>query len=102
MLWELLIAIGSLMFVISAVQSARAAKAGSGGFALVVALGLVFAVLYEWAAHKFADVFDDRKNRWSASAQRWSLRCLYIVPVLFLPLPALVSEYVSTELLRLR
>jgi hypothetical protein len=61
MLWELLVAIGSVMFVVSAVQSARHANTGPGGFALVVAVGLIFAVVYEWAAHKFADALDDRK-----------------------------------------
>ena len=102
MLWELLVAIGSVMFVVSAVQSARHANTGPGGFALVVAVGLIFAVAYEWAAHEFARAFDDRKNRWSASAQSWWLRGLYIGPVLFLPLAALLGEYASLNILRLR
>jgi hypothetical protein len=102
MLWELLVAIGSVMFVVSAVQSARHANTGPGGFALVVAVGLIFAVVYELAAHKFADALDDRKNRWSESAQRWCLRGLYLGPVLFLPFAALLGEYVTLNLLRLR
>ena len=52
MLWELLVAIGSVMFVVAAVQSARHENVGRGGFALVVSVGLIFAVAYEWAAHK--------------------------------------------------
>ena len=102
MLWELLVAIGSVMFVVSAVQSARHASAGPGGFALVVAVGLILAVVYEWAAHNFTDAIDDRKNHWSESGQRWCLRGLYIGPVLFLPFAAILGEYVSLSLLRLR
>lgn len=70
MLWELLVGIGSVMFLVSAVQSARHANTGPGGFALVVAVGLVFAVAYELAAHKFDHVLDDGKSRWSDSAQK--------------------------------
>ncbi len=102
MLWELLVAIGSVTFVVSAVQSARYANTGPGGFALLVAVGLILAVVYEWAAHKFADAIDDRKNQWSESAQRWCLRGLYMGPVLFLPFAALLGEYLSLNLLRLR
>jgi len=102
MLWELLVAIGSAMFVVSAVQSARYANTGPRGFALVVAVGLILAVVYEWVAHKFADAIDHRKDRWSESARRWCLRGLYIGPVLFLPFAAALGEYVSLNLLRLR
>jgi hypothetical protein len=102
MLWELLVAIGSAMFVVVAVQSARHSNTGPGGFVLVVAVGLALAVAYEWVAHKFADVFDKSKSCWSESAQKWCLRGLYIGPVLFLPFPALLGEYVSLKLLRLR
>jgi hypothetical protein len=83
------------MFVASAVQSARHATTGPVGFMLVIAVGLIFAVVYEWAAHKFANALDKHKNRWSESAQKWCLRGLYIGPVLFLPFAALLGEYVS-------
>jgi hypothetical protein len=102
MLWELLVAIGSVMFLVAGVQSARQVNAGPGGVALVVSIGILFALAYEWAAHKCADVFDNSKNRWTESAQKWGLRVMYFAPVLFLPFAALLGEYVSLTLLRLR
>jgi len=102
MLWELLVLAGSVTLVASGVQSARHTNTGPGGFALVVAVGLIFAVAYELAAHKLADALDGHKDHWSESAQRWCLRGLFTGLVLFLPLAALIGDYVSRALLRLQ
>jgi hypothetical protein len=78
MLWTLLTAISSGTFIISAVATAKGAKAGFGGYGLAIIIGLALAVSNAWALEQVGAVAHDRSKRTSEKLREWWLGTLYV------------------------
>jgi hypothetical protein len=59
MLFTLLTAMTSVVFFTIAVAAAKHAKAGLGGYALAIIIGLSLAIGNAWGLYKMAEILDD-------------------------------------------
>ena len=83
MFFELLVLIGAMEFVWSAVQTDRQTHAGVAGYATVIAIGLILGTGYEVAIHKLADRLYGHLEARSASYEKWFFRGIFVFSVVF-------------------
>ena len=100
-LWRLLEAICLMMPATGAAVSARPAKEGFVGYALVIALGLALGVGCAWTMRTTGAVAVARISRQSASWQEQYFRALYLAAGLWIIASLVLGVWVSSVALRL-
>jgi hypothetical protein len=99
MLWTLLIATSSFTFVYGAVATARDAKAGIAGYALVITIGLLLAVGNAWTWTKLADIVTSFLKPYSDSRQEKWLHAMYFAAGAWILFAAFLSHWVSSAMM---
>jgi hypothetical protein len=100
--WELITAVGALMFVVAGFQAARQAGTDSVGWVMVIATTLSCAICYELAAHKIADAIDRGTETRSPARHRTWVRLMFFGAVIFAIAAAFIGSYVSSVVLGFR
>lgn len=101
MLLTLLTAASSVTLFVAASAAATHAKAGFGGYALTIFVGLLLAVCNALILYKLADILAvATKSRSEVQQNRWG-RVAAVVMVLWLPLAAFLGDWVGSEAMRL-
>lgn len=90
------------MFIVVAVESAKHAKAGFGGYALGIAIGLLLGVFNFWViTSKVFDAVDNLLEGSSERVKQWCLGALFLAVVLWVFLAGVIGEWVTSAVLRL-
>jgi hypothetical protein len=89
MLWEMLVAVGAVMFVVVPVRMAWGLGAGLGSVVLAAGGGLILAAAYELVVHRVAERLDGSLQRRSDATRSWYVRLMY-VGVVLVPLFTLI------------
>ena len=76
-LWDLLNLTCFMIPIAGAVFEARNAKAGMGGWALILVIGLTLGVACTWLMWSVGERIVTAVRAYPESRQRWSLRALY-------------------------
>jgi hypothetical protein len=101
MLLTLLTGTSSATFFAAAVVAARHAKAGLGGYALAIIIGLFLAVCNAWILYKLGDILAGLTRSHSEAQQnRWG-RAAFVAMVLWLPVAAFLGDWVASAAMRL-
>jgi hypothetical protein len=100
MLWTLLTTISSATFIVGAMISAKHARAGLGGYAFAIAIGLLLGACSAWALYAVGDAVADRSKRYSESVQEWCFRALYLAAAVWIPFAAFLGNWVTSVAMR--
>jgi hypothetical protein len=101
MLWTLLTLTSSVTLIASAVLSAKHARAGFGGYALAITIGLLLGVCNALAVYKLGEAVAGRSTAYSQSLGRWRFRALYFAAALWIPFVAFLGDWAAATAMRL-
>ena len=102
MIWSQLLGGVFFIAVIGALDSAKHARVGIGGYVLAIVSGAVvgaFCALAMWRLGETARTYASKLQ--SEVRQRWCFRALYASAVLWIAIAALLGKLVTAALLRL-
>src|SRR5262245_10112826 len=100
-LLELLTAMTSVAFFASAVATAIHAKAGVGGYALTIIIGLSLAICNAWMCYKLGGILADLSSAYSETRQEWYGRAFCLFGLLWLLVGAVLTSIATSTLMRL-
>jgi uncharacterized membrane protein YbjE (DUF340 family) len=101
MLWDMLILAGATATFLSALEQAKRAKAGIGGYTLAVAIGLLLAACNVVAVHKAGEAVGGRIERLSESVQERCFGALHLAALLWIVFAMFLAGWVASTALRL-
>lgn len=99
MLWTLLIATSSFVFVYGAVVTAHDASAGIASYPLVITIGLLLAVGNAWIWSKVADIVTSYLKPYSESQQEKWLHVVYFAAGAWILFAAFLSHWVTSAMI---
>jgi hypothetical protein len=102
MLFTLVSATASTTFFAAALFAAKHANAGTRGYVLGIAVGLILAVLNFWTLYRVGDILAGvTKSRSEASQDRWGRAATFFLVALWLPVAAFLGDWIATTAIRL-
>jgi hypothetical protein len=100
-LWHLLMAVCFVMPLAGALAGAKLSKAGFGGYALVVTVGLALGLCFAWTMWTVGKIVAAHTKGKPVPAQEWYARALYFGAALWIPLGLFLGNWVSSAVLKL-
>jgi hypothetical protein len=101
MLWTQLILICFIQPIAAAIASAKHAKAGPGGFAAVIRLGLALGLFGAWAMWAGGEALGARIERQPESLQERYFCALFFAAIVWIIITAELGAWLSSTMLRL-
>lgn len=100
-LWHLLEAICFVTPISGALAGARLSKAGFGGYALGIGVGLALGFCFAWTMWNAGRAFVARTKNKPDSARESYARLLYFGAILWIAFGLVVGEWASSAAMRL-
>jgi hypothetical protein len=100
-LLELLTAVTFAAFFASAVATAKGAKAGIGGYALAIIIGLSLAICSAWVFYKPGGILANLTRAYSEKRQEWYGCAFFLFALLWLVVGAILTSLVTSAVMRL-
>lgn len=101
MIWTLLISVVFFMPVIAALDSAKRAEAGFGGYVWPILVGSVVGACCAGGMWRVGEAVGTRASKLQSEARRqWYFRLLYFSAILWIFLAAILGKYAAAAILR--